>query len=288
MLHHPFPLGFLAYALCGHNKPVTVFYHSDIIRQKRVGALLLPIFKHVLNKSAAIFVTSKRLAESSRLLEPHKQKWIVTPLWFEPSAITSADRKKAEHIKNTYGSPIILSIGRLVYYKGYEYLIKALEHTKGNLLIIGEGPEKTKLLAIISELGLKSRVHILPEQERLAPFYLAADVFVLSSTQSSEAFGLVQLEAMSYGCPVINTNLPTGVPEVSLHDQTGITVEPADQEELTRAVNHLLSDADLREALGNEGKKRVEQLFSKHRSIGLLKQALNDVCSQSNTSQNNS
>ena len=78
----------------------------------------------------------------------------------------------------------------------------------------------------------------------------------------SEAFGIVQLEAMCYGKPVINTYLGTGVNFVSLNNETGLTVEPCNSEQLSNAVKTLCDNDDLRNEYGNNAKNRVETVFN--------------------------
>jgi rhamnosyl/mannosyltransferase len=87
-------------------------------------------------------------------------------------------------------------------------------------------------------------------------------MFVLPSVNRAECFGLVQLEAMVYGKPVINTSLPTAVPEVSLHGETGLTVEPGNVDQLAEAMNTLINDKDMREKYGAKARERCEQTFS--------------------------
>jgi len=97
--------------------------------------------------------------------------------------------------------------------------------------------------------------------ENLLQHIADCDVFVLPSSERTEAFGIVQIEAMAYGKPVINTNLPTGVPYVSLHGKTGLTVEPKDVKGLTEAMDRLANDADLRQKFGKSARKRVEDEY---------------------------
>ncbi len=92
--------------------------------------------------------------------------------------------------------------------------------------------------------------------------YHAADVFALASSARSEAFGLVQVEAMAAGLPVVNTKLASGVPFVSVDEETGLTVPPCDPEALAAAINRLLNNPDLRRSFGDAARKRTRQEFS--------------------------
>ena len=99
------------------------------------------------------------------------------------------------------------------------------------------------------------------EDNDLDNYYKACDIYLFPSIMQSEAFGIVQLEAMKYSKPVINTNLGTGVNYVSIHKVTGLTVEPKNSDELANAINKLLNDDNLRETLGQNAKKRVKEVF---------------------------
>jgi rhamnosyl/mannosyltransferase len=117
---------------------------------------------------------------------------------------------------------------------------------------------------LAQDVGVSAQVHFLGEigGEALVPYYKSADVFVLPSIARSEAFGIVQLEAMAAGVPVINTALDSGVPQVSLDQQTGLTVDPKDPGALQGALRRLLEDRALRARFGEAGRRRVVSEFS--------------------------
>jgi glycosyltransferase involved in cell wall biosynthesis len=159
---------------------------------------------------------------------------------------------------------LIISVGRLGYYKGFEYLIRAMAKVRGKLLIIGDGPLRRKLCDLTNELGLGEKVIFAGEiqNEEMTPYYHAADVFALASIARTEAFGIVQIEAMAAGTPVVNTALDSGVPSVSLHEQTGLTVPPGDPDALAAALNRLLDNEALRHSLGAAARLRARAEFA--------------------------
>ena len=132
------------------------------------------------------------------------------------------------------------------------------------MLLIGDGPLRKTLEALTSKLGLQHKVRFLGavHNHSLLPYYLAADILALPSTARSEAFGIVQLEAMACGVPVINTQLDSGVPYASRHLETGLTVPPGDVVALSLALKRLLGDETERERFGAAARLRVEREFS--------------------------
>lgn len=255
LLHHPFPLGFLAYWLYGRNKPLVIWYHSDIVKQRFVAWLLKPLFRYCLEAAKFVIVSDLAIAKNSGLLSTYKGNLVAVPFAQRiPDDLTHG--KHTERIQ-------LLAVGRLVYYKGYEYLIKAMQGLTADLVIIGTGPLRQDLEMLVKSLQLDNVQIISPvTSDDLTRYYRNCDVFILPSVENSEAFGLVQLEAMSYGKPVINTNLPTAVPSVSLNGVTGITVQPKDVVALRVAIQTLLTDANLRNQYGSAARKRVKSNYS--------------------------
>ncbi len=273
--HLPFPLATISHFLVNSklrikNSKFIISWHSAIVRQKVANIFLKPWTKRLLNRANAIAVSSERLKSSSEELAPFYSKCRTIPLGINPAPYEQPENFKdsTEEIRAKYNNaPLILCVGRLVPYKGAEYLIRAMRavNSGAQLLLIGEGPLRDSLQNLATQLHLQNRIHFLGKLEgkRLIAFYHACDFFVLPSITANEAFGLVQLEAMACGKPVINTNLPTGVPWVSLGGETGLTVEPGNSEALSEAINKLLSDAPLRKKLGAQAKTRVQHYFTK-------------------------
>ena len=264
ILHHPFPLSFLAYAILGRKKLV-VWYHSDIVKQKLIGLLIGPLIKYILRKADLVFVSNKTIISESKLLSLVASKCRVIPYGINISeyALTPELEKESKKIIDRYGKPLVLSVGRLVYYKGFKYLLESFKAIDAYLLIIGDGPLNDELVRQIKDNCLENKVFIIDPVKNLLPYYYACDLFVLASVENSEMFGLVQIEAMACGKPVINTSLPTGVPEVSLDGETGFTVKPRDANALTIAINKILGDSSLREKFSIQSRIRVEEFFSR-------------------------
>ena len=142
-------------------------------------------------------------------------------------------------------------MGRLRYYKGLDTLIRALPQIPARLVVAGIGPMEAEWKALAAELGVAGRISWLGEvsDDDLPALYHAADLFVLPASHKSEAFGLVQVEAMAAGLPVVCTELGTGTSYVNLHGVTGLVVSPRDPDGLAAAINALLADPERREGL---------------------------------------
>ena len=266
-LHTPNP--FAAAAYLASRKPahaLVVSHHSDIVRQARLKRLVNPIMRRVLDRADAILVASPNYLGSSKELEGFRAKCRVVPYGVDLQELApdAEALSMAASIRARYQGPIVLSVGRLVYYKGFDVAIEAMQGMPATLLIVGEGPLRASLEAKVRSLHLDTNVVFVGEihNHRLLPYYLAADVFVLSSVARSEAFGIVQLEAMACQVPVVNTALDSGVPFASRNGDSGLTVLPGDAGALGAAIRRLFGDANLRKQYGERGRARVEAEFS--------------------------
>jgi rhamnosyl/mannosyltransferase len=261
-LHLPNPAAVLALSLSRYKGPVIVSHHSDIIRQRVLRRLIEPLQHWIMRRSAVVCVASPEYLESSEELTHHRSKCQVLPYGIPVRDLTPAQRNESEGIRRRYKRPLVLSVGRMVYYKGFEYLIRSMTSIDADLLLVGEGPMRSELEGLSRDLQVADRVHFLGEVPDVEPYYEACDLFVLASVARSEAFGMVQLEAMLREKPVVNTRLGTGVNFVSPDGVTGLTVPPADPDALAEAVNRLLNDQDLRRSMGRAARTRVISEFS--------------------------
>ncbi len=267
-LHLPNPVGVAAYLVSGFQGPLVVSYHSDNLRTNPFTEALGYLVHRVLKRAKAIIVSSERYVERSPVLSAHGEKCRVVPWGISLDSFDQNHRLEVEEIRRKYGPNLLLAVGRLVPYKGFVHLIRALPQTAARLVIIGTGPERRKLESEIEGLKLQERAFLLGEVEDVVPYFQACDLFVLPSVNRAEAFGIVQLEAMACRKAVINTQIDSGAPSVSLDGVTGLTVPPENPEALAKAINRLLQDEELRAAYGKAARKRVESEFTLERMAG--------------------
>lgn len=270
--HTPFPLGDLACLLSGYKGKVVVWWHSDIVRQKKMMKLYRPVMEAFLKRADVIIVATKGHIEGSAYLKPYRKKCVVIPFGVEKKIYDESTQWLESKKQQTDGEEKegdreirFLFVGRLVYYKGCEVLLKAFRNVKNaRLIMVGNGPLLEELEKFTERHGLEKKVEFLGNisEEELQEQYKTCDVFVLPSTLRSEAFGLVQIEAMAYGKPVINTSLPSGVPYVSLHMVTGLTVKPGNVKELAAAMNWMTDHPEERLRMGRKARQRVEQKYT--------------------------
>ena len=263
-LHHPNPVPTLALLLemdLSRSKLV-ISYQAEITHQKFLNKFFEPLLHMVCDRASAIIASSPNMIEHSKFLKSHREKCQVIPL---PISAADWDRgtnaENAATLRANASRPVVLSVGRLVPYKGFEYLIAAMARINADLWIVGEGPQRAQLEECIREAGVQEKVKLLGKVDRVQDYYAAADIFALASVNEAEAYGIVQMEAMASRLPVVNTSLPSGVPFVSRANESGLTVPPRDIEALASAINNLLENKSMRWKFGEAARKRVETEF---------------------------
>lgn len=272
--HYPFPTGELSFLLAARGRPdrpvAVCTYHSDFVAQSASKRLLAAPYAALTGRFLrgldAVIASSPNLATHSRFLAPVADKVRVIPFGIDPEPWAAGPESEAaaRAIRESVAGPITLFVGRLVPYKGVDVLLEAFRDVPGSLLLVGEGPLRSRLEAIASDPGLAGRVRFLgglSQRDLVAQFH-AADVFALPSVTSNEAFGLVQLEAHACGVPVVSTDLPTGVPFANKHGETGLVVPPGDSVRLAAALRTILEDSALRSRLGARAQERQRADFS--------------------------
>jgi len=268
-LHLPNPFGVFCYLLSKPKGKLLITYHSDIVKQRVLKFFYKPLLNIILKKADKIVATSQNLVKSSLILTKHKEKIVIIPLGINPEDYT-IDEEILSEMKKQYGENFLLAIGRLVEYKGFKYLLKALPNIpEVNLYIIGNGKLKDHLNDIIKEKNLTERVMILDSLpfEKLKAMMKLSKMFIFPSVSNNEAFGIVQLEAMYFENPVISSNLPTGVTFVNQHEKTGLVTRKRDSESIGKAINKLLNDNKLYKTISDNNREYVCNNFSEKKMV---------------------
>lgn len=274
-LHFPDPLGQLAAMALPRSVKRVISWHSDIVKQQTALRLYRPLLHPFVRDADAIVGASPQHFSSSQQMVAGKAGQLreVIPYGFDAAALewTDAARVRQQALASERRtSPVIFTVGRHVYYKGFDVLIRALRSVDAELWIGGRGPLTEQWRRVAHDAGVADRVRFagfIPDDELVA-WYDACDVFCMPSTQRAEQFGLVQLEAMHLGKPVVATRLGTGVEFVTLEDVTGLLVAPGNEAGLAAALNRLLRDRALRERLGAAGRRRVQEVFTVEEMVG--------------------
>jgi glycosyltransferase involved in cell wall biosynthesis len=264
-LHVPNPAAVISLMASRYSGRIVVTWHSDIVRQKRLAKVFEPVMRTFIRRCSRVIVSSPNYVQSSDFLLDNQEKCRIIPFGIDVARFQKRGIGAVASIREKFGPRIVLAVGRLVYYKGIKFLLRAMPKVNGNLVIVGDGPLRSELEDEARSLGIAERVAFLSGIEDLVPYYQACDIFVLPSIARSEAFGIVQLEAMAAGKPVVNTLLSSGVPFVSVNGQTGFSVSPRDPEALGAALNRLFDEPDLRSRFGAAGRDRVIREFTLER-----------------------
>jgi glycosyltransferase involved in cell wall biosynthesis len=254
-VHHPHPLADLAVMLRAMRTPLVVTQHADLRRSpQRI------LSRITLKRAKAIVVPSRAHIALCQELEGFEGKVEVIPFGIDET------RWNGVAAAPVSGPIRALFIGRLVKYKGVDILLRALERVPDlRLDIVGGGPEAPRLRTLAQALAVTDRVRWYGEypDEDLTRRMAEAHFLVLPSVSVAEMFGLVAVEAMAAGRPIITTDLPSGLREVNSHGQTGLVVPLRDPDALAQAMARLAGDAALRERLGAAGRARVAERFTR-------------------------
>jgi len=252
--------------------PTVVTWHSHVVRQCALKPMHAALARRLLRRVTRIHVPTEAHIESSAILPEFREKVRAIPFIVDVAAMRRcADHPLALALRDwAQGSTIALAVGRLVYYKGVEVLLDALALTRHiRLVIVGDGPLRDALQARAARLGINQRLRWLGSvaDDDLVGAFSSADLFVLASVARSEAFGLVQVEAMAAGVPVISTRLGTSVDVVNVDGISGLLVKPGDPNELAAAIEKIANDRELRRRLSTGALERAQD-FSESRLVG--------------------
>lgn len=279
-VHHPDPMACLALYLSGYKGKVMLHWHSDIEKQKALLKLYRPLQEWLLKRADLIVGTTPVYTAESPCLTRVQHKTACLPIGIEP---VSPEPEPVERLKKKYpGKKIVFSLGRLVAYKGYKYLIEAARYLPDDYVVLigGAGALKQDLLGEIETWGVEGKVELLGRihDDDLPAYYGACELFCLSSIQKTEAFAIVQIEAMSCGKPVVATNIPqSGVPWVNAHGVSGLNVAPKDAKGLADAILAMTGSGETYGRFAAGARRRYHEAFTKDKMIDKVLEFYNNL-----------
>ncbi|MBR5934041.1 MAG: glycosyltransferase [Treponema sp.] len=248
LVNMPHPVANLAIWLSPPKKNVKIvlYWHSDIVKQKKLLFFYRPFQNNLIKRSAAVFApTSIHTSESDC-----KKLFAKKKFNFEIPFILNYKTKKEKYKLTPEGKKVIFACGRLIYYKGFEVLVEAAKYISDDAVvhISGTGPLKESLEKQIADNGLSSKVKLLGRLsfEDLQNEYKNCYLYCFPSVERGEMMGLVQYEALSYGKPIVSTLIPrSGAPTLNIEGITGFKVPVYDAKALSEKINLVLSDKRL-------------------------------------------
>lgn len=268
-LHFPDPLSCVSALLLPRSTRIVVSWHSDVIKQRAFLALYQPFVNLLLRRvRAVIAATPGHFRDSTQLYAVPESKKHVVPYGIDVDSFAHSPdtQKRADAERQRLAASfVVFAVGRHVYYKGFDHLIAAIgQFPEATLILAGDGPLTADLRALAREVGAADRIHFpgRVSEEDLRMYYHMCDVFCLSSIEKSEAFGLVQGEAMACGKPVVCYDLDNGVTYVNRHMETGLVVPLGSVDGLAAALRKLYTQPALAAQLGRQGLARIRGEFS--------------------------
>lgn len=266
-LHAPNMLAALAGILLPKKNRLVLHWHSDVLNKGILGYILRGLEYLLLRRADAIIATSTHYIEGSAQLKSMAEKVRTIPIGVPDPCNSERTQRDLDVLLPVLpaNKKIVLAVGRLVPYKGFEVLIKAAHYLDDcAVVIVGGGPLMLYLTRQIQEMAVGNRVILTGRisDELLSALFSKAHIFCLPSVTKAEAFGVVLLEAMAYSLPIVTTAIPgSGVPWVNAHGISGFNVTPNDPEALAGACNRILSSPSTRDRLACGARIRFESEF---------------------------
>ena len=265
-VHSPFPIAELAAAFWSKRlPPVVVHWHSDVIAQRRAAAMLSPVTRRFLDHSRRIIVATPGHVDTSPWLQQYSDKCDVVPFGIRLDAFDAmlARQPEVAPFPGLGDEPFGLFVGRLVPYKGLDYLLEAVRRSGIRMIVAGNGPRLEPLRKAAAAANLVDRFVLLGSvtEQQKAWLLSRARFLALPSVGANETFGIVQLEAMAARLPVVNTDAHPGIGWVARNNREALTVPQRDANALADAMDRLIREDELRSSLGRAGRERVEQHF---------------------------
>lgn len=255
--------------LTAYTAPLLVTHHADVYGRPFLKRAVMPIYRRVARRATYVVVNSLKNAAASQDLPRHGCRYIEIPWAVDETNYRLDDAERAQLLAERHrrfgDAAVVGFVGRFVRYKGLSVLVDALTRLQGvHALLIGDGPLKAQIEEQARTAGIADRMHFLGNLDERAKIreMVKMDMLALPSNDTTEAFGIVQVEAQLMGLPVVASNLPTGVTDVTLEGITGLLVPPNDSIALAEAFTRLVKDRALARRLGVAGRERALRLFT--------------------------
>ena len=273
-MHLPNPSAFWSLALPDARAvPWVIQWQSDVVpstidrRLQPAYQCYRPLEQRMLRRAEKILVASKPYLHHSAPLKPWTSKCVVVPLGVDPTRLPWPEVEALQQAEKSWqpGCLRVLSVGRLTYYKGFDVLIRAAGRTKRVAVqIVGDGNLRAHLQRAIRRKGLENRVLLRGglSNVMLQALFATCHVFCLPSLERTEAFGVVLLEAMRYGKPIVASDIPGSGPGwVVRIGECGWLVPPGDVDALAIQMENLAANPGLCRELGRKGSENFKNKF---------------------------
>ncbi|WP_101758414.1 glycosyltransferase [Oceanicoccus sp. KOV_DT_Chl] len=261
--HFPWPFADLLELLAGGTKPYIITYHSDIVRQKRLGKLYRPLMKQFLRGASRVVATSQNYFASSSVLSEYSEKVEVIPLGINEESYPDCKDATLAAMREQYGENFFLFVGVFRYYKGLHILLNAMKGADYNVVIAGSGSIEQELKKQAAELQLKNVIFpgFISDDEKVTLIKLSRAI-VFPSYLRSEAFGMTLVEGAMMGRPLISTEVGTGTSHVNIDKETGLVVSPGSSKELREAMDYIYYHSQEAAEMGANARRRYEDYFT--------------------------
>ena len=253
--------------------PLIITYHGDTLETfgsfiRRVGVSFYNkyLLEKVLSYAKVIISPSEYYINESRFLGKYRDKIVTIPngINIEDFDIPYSKEECREKLDLSANENIILFVGNLIDYKGPDILVKAMPEILKSipnvkLVFVGSGRLRGELEELSKRVDVEKHVKFagFVKESLKSLYYKASDVFVLPSTMSSESFGIVNLEAMACGIPIVASKIG-GIPDVVKESETGLLVPPKNPYVLADAIIYLLENEGVRNKMSKNARKSVE------------------------------
>ena len=261
--HFPWPFADLLHFATRCSKPSVVTYHSDIVRQRLMGAFYGPLMNRFLDSVDRIVCTSPNYFATSEVLSKFGDKVDVIPIGISSEHYSARSLVARSWVRSNFGSDYFLFVGVMRYYKGLHILLDAARNADYKIVLVGSGPTEKELKAQAEKLGIDNVVFAGQVSDEVKhELFREARGVVFPSYLRSEAFGVTLLEGAMHGKPMISTEVGSGTSHVNIHGDTGLVIPPGSHVSLRKAMDYMWANVAEARKMGANARARYEKYFT--------------------------